>query len=287
MASPQHIADLGRKIFQRLPQRNIPSGNKVISKQLKGEKVASWFNKPLLVRLGGDDPNFEILNEERLGKLDQMKRRAVEEASGRSASDRLQKFAICKLAGVSQQQTVRRDSYLKPRQFPPLEQRRCQVLVIFHLLILVLIGRLVLLTQRSNEVLHDAERFGTSFRLRSSQQQQQPPAATSDTMGANGQAVQTMNKKKVKLLHKKRAEIRNQKKVAAMQKGKRTVLRKHRPSKKKQQKDAKRHRIYVEAEKAKLLKSGVITKEDIEKMEAEQGDDKTSDDADAAMDVEE
>ncbi|KAG6974159.1 hypothetical protein JG687_00000494 [Phytophthora cactorum] len=75
MASPQQIAELSRKIFQRLPQRNIPSGNKVISKQLKGDKVASWFNKPLLLRLGGDDPNFEILNEERLGKLDQMKRR--------------------------------------------------------------------------------------------------------------------------------------------------------------------------------------------------------------------
>ncbi|KAI9907906.1 hypothetical protein PsorP6_003472 [Peronosclerospora sorghi] len=75
MASPQHIADLSRKIFQRLPQRHIRSGNKVISKQLKGDKVALWFNKPLLLRLGGDDPNFEILNEERLGKLDQMKRR--------------------------------------------------------------------------------------------------------------------------------------------------------------------------------------------------------------------
>ncbi|KAG7383100.1 hypothetical protein PHYPSEUDO_004022 [Phytophthora pseudosyringae] len=75
MASPQQIADLSRKIFQRLPQRNIPSGNKVISKQLKGDKVASWFNKPLLLRLGGDDPNFEILNEERIGKIDQMKRR--------------------------------------------------------------------------------------------------------------------------------------------------------------------------------------------------------------------
>ncbi|KAG6976807.1 hypothetical protein JG688_00000991 [Phytophthora aleatoria] len=102
-------------------------------------------------------------------------------------------------------------------------------------------------------------------------------------MGANGQAVQTMNKKKVKLLSKKRAEIRNQKKVAVLQKGKRTVLRKHRPSKKKHQKDAKRHRIYAEAEKAKLLKSGLITKEDIEKMEAEKGDDE----ADTAMDVEE
>ncbi|RLN52345.1 hypothetical protein BBJ28_00005652 [Nothophytophthora sp. Chile5] len=75
MASTQQIADLGRKIFQRLPQRNIASGNKVISKQLKGEKVASWFNKPLIKRLGGDDPNFEILNQERIAKIDQMKRR--------------------------------------------------------------------------------------------------------------------------------------------------------------------------------------------------------------------
>jgi len=47
----------------------------VISKQLRGDKVASWFKKPIALRLGGDDPNFEILNQERLGKLDQMKRR--------------------------------------------------------------------------------------------------------------------------------------------------------------------------------------------------------------------
>lgn len=75
MASTQKLADLGRQIFQRLPQRQTPSGNKVISKQLRGDKVASWFNKPIALRLGGDDPNFEILNSERLGKLDQMKRR--------------------------------------------------------------------------------------------------------------------------------------------------------------------------------------------------------------------
>ncbi|KAE8884095.1 hypothetical protein PF005_g23363 [Phytophthora fragariae] len=108
-------------------------------------------------------------------------------------------------------------------------------------------------------------------------------------MGANGQAVQTNNKKKVKLLNKKRAEIRNQKKVAVLQKGKRTVLRKPRPSKKKLQKDAKRHRIYVDGEKAKLLKSGLVTEDDIKKLEAEKGDDKASDEAkaDAAMDVEE
>jgi small subunit ribosomal protein S33 len=69
------IADLSRKIFQRLPQRHIASGNKVISKQLKGEKVASWFQKPLQLYLPGDDPNFMLLDSERLGRLDQMKRR--------------------------------------------------------------------------------------------------------------------------------------------------------------------------------------------------------------------
>lgn len=74
-SSAAQLADLGRKIFQRLPQRHIASGNKVISKQLKGDKVVQWFNKPLALRLGGDDPNFEILNAERIGKLDQMKRR--------------------------------------------------------------------------------------------------------------------------------------------------------------------------------------------------------------------
>uniref|UniRef100_M4C3P3 Uncharacterized protein n=2 Tax=Peronosporaceae TaxID=4777 RepID=M4C3P3_HYAAE len=105
-------------------------------------------------------------------------------------------------------------------------------------------------------------------------------------MGANGQAVQTMNKKKVKLLQKKRAKIRNQKKVGLLQKGKHTVLRKHRQSKKKEQKDAKRHRIYVEGEKKKLIESGLITTEDIAKMEAETGQDETSSEV-AAMDVEE
>ncbi|KAJ0393358.1 hypothetical protein P43SY_000628 [Pythium insidiosum] len=75
MASTQQLADLSRKIFQRLPQLHTPSGNKIISKQLRGDKVASWFQKPLVLRLGGDDPNFAILNAERLARLDQMKRR--------------------------------------------------------------------------------------------------------------------------------------------------------------------------------------------------------------------
>jgi hypothetical protein len=86
----------------------------------------------------------------------------------------------------------------------------------------------------------------------------------------SGQAVQTVNKKKVKLLRKKRTELRNQKKVAKIQYGNKKVLRKHRPSKKKLQKDAKRRRIVIDAEKAKLLKSGLITEEDIKKMEEEQ-----------------
>ena len=105
-------------------------------------------------------------------------------------------------------------------------------------------------------------------------------------MGANGQAVQTMNKKKVKLLQKKRAKIRNQKKVGLLEKGKHTVLRKHRQSKKKEQKDAKRHRIYVEAEKKKLLDSGLVTTEDIAKMASETAQDDASSET-AAMDVEE
>lgn len=104
-------------------------------------------------------------------------------------------------------------------------------------------------------------------------------------MGYNGQSVQTNNKKKVKLHKKKRTEHRNQKKVVVLEKGKLTTLRKPRPSKKKQQKDAKRRRIVVDAEKAKLLKSGLITQEDIDKMEAEQqeGDDAEDEAAAEAM----
>ncbi|RLN52344.1 hypothetical protein BBJ28_00005653 [Nothophytophthora sp. Chile5] len=105
-------------------------------------------------------------------------------------------------------------------------------------------------------------------------------------MASNGQAVQSMNKKKVKLLRKKRAEVHNQKKVASLQKGKRTVLRKHRPSKKKQQKDSKRHRIFVDAEKAKMLKSGLITQEDIDKMEADNADEDANGDDAAAGSME-
>lgn len=93
-------------------------------------------------------------------------------------------------------------------------------------------------------------------------------------------SVQSMNKKKVKLHKKKRTEVRNQKKVAVLQKGARNVLRKHRPSKKKQQKDAKRRRIVVEAEKAQLLKSGLITQEDVDKLEAEGKGAEATDDMD-------
>lgn len=101
----------------------------------------------------------------------------------------------------------------------------------------------------------------------------------------SGQSVQSMNKKKLKLCKKKRTEVRNQKKVKALEKGKRNVLRNHRPSKKKQQKDAKRRRTVVEAEKAKLLNSGLITQEDIDKLEAEGGDAVAEDDE--GMDAEE
>ncbi|GLD94620.1 hypothetical protein PINS_up003231 [Pythium insidiosum] len=103
-------------------------------------------------------------------------------------------------------------------------------------------------------------------------------------MVITGQASQSCNKKKFKVHKKKRAEVRNQKKVRDLQHGKVNVLRKHRPSKKKQQKDSKRRRIYVESEKAKLLKSGLITKEDIENLEA--GEDSNEDSVEGGMDVE-
>ncbi|TMW68493.1 hypothetical protein Poli38472_005961 [Pythium oligandrum] len=99
-------------------------------------------------------------------------------------------------------------------------------------------------------------------------------------MVITGQSSQSNNKKKIKLHKKKRSQVRNQKKVYTLEHGKTTVLRKHRPSKKKQQKDAKRRRIVVDAEKAKLLRSGLITQEDIDKMEAgedvEEGDEEES-----------
>ena len=106
-------------------------------------------------------------------------------------------------------------------------------------------------------------------------------------MALTNVASQPMNKKKVKLLKKKRTQIRNQKKVHALQHGNTQTLRKPRASKKKQQKDAKRRRIYVEGEKAKLLKSGVITQADVEAMEAKQAKQETQTETPAAetMDV--
>nr|CCA14212.1 conserved hypothetical protein [Albugo laibachii Nc14] len=80
------------------------------------------------------------------------------------------------------------------------------------------------------------------------------------------QAVQTMNKKKHKLHKKKRADVKNFKKVAQLQKGKVKLLTQSVPSKKKQKKNAKRRRIYIEAEKTKLLKSGLVTEEDLQNL---------------------
>jgi hypothetical protein len=102
--------------------------------------------------------------------------------------------------------------------------------------------------------------------------------------GANGQSSSTINKKKFKLHKKKRAVVRNMKKVHSLDTGAVRVLRKPRASKKKQQKDAKRRRIFVEAEKAKLLKSGLITQDDIDKMEAAK--DQDGSDAEGDMEME-
>ncbi|OQS06321.1 hypothetical protein THRCLA_20398 [Thraustotheca clavata] len=65
-AVSKQLADLSRKIFDRLPQNHIKSGNKIISKQLKGEKVASWFQKPLHLRVGGYSEYYQKVNQYRL-----------------------------------------------------------------------------------------------------------------------------------------------------------------------------------------------------------------------------
>ncbi|ETV99305.1 hypothetical protein H310_08037 [Aphanomyces invadans] len=62
----KQLADLSRKIFERLPQNNIKSGNKIISAQLKGDKVVSWFNKPLVMGMGGYSEYYQKLNQYRL-----------------------------------------------------------------------------------------------------------------------------------------------------------------------------------------------------------------------------
>ncbi len=61
-----HLADVSRKIFERLPQNHTKSGNKIISKQLKGDKVASWFVKPLHLRVGGYSEYYQKINQYRL-----------------------------------------------------------------------------------------------------------------------------------------------------------------------------------------------------------------------------
>ncbi|CCI40763.1 unnamed protein product [Albugo candida] len=65
MAPASQLAEISRKIFQRMPQNGTRSGN----------VVASWFQKPMLLRMGGKDPNFQILNEDKIAKREQMKRR--------------------------------------------------------------------------------------------------------------------------------------------------------------------------------------------------------------------
>ncbi|KAL0586992.1 hypothetical protein ABG067_003332 [Albugo candida] len=75
MAPASQLAEISRKIFQRMPQNGTRSGSKVIRKKLKGDVVASWFQKPMLLRMGGKDPNFQILNEDKIAKREQMKRR--------------------------------------------------------------------------------------------------------------------------------------------------------------------------------------------------------------------
>ncbi|KAF0696927.1 Aste57867_12346 [Aphanomyces stellatus] len=72
-AMGKQLADLSRKIFERLPQNHTKSGNKIISAQLKGDKVASWFTKPLALRVGGYSEYYQKINQYRLDTNAQLK----------------------------------------------------------------------------------------------------------------------------------------------------------------------------------------------------------------------
>lgn len=78
-ASPQArkaaLSEISRQIFGNLPVLNQRSGNKILSRKLKGEKVTDFFHKPIQMMLPKGDVYNEVLREDRLRKLDQLKRR--------------------------------------------------------------------------------------------------------------------------------------------------------------------------------------------------------------------
>ncbi|KDO24632.1 hypothetical protein SPRG_10164 [Saprolegnia parasitica CBS 223.65] len=85
-------------------------------------------------------------------------------------------------------------------------------------------------------------------------------------------SVQKNNFKKVKLHKKKRMEAKNQKKVFVMQNGSKKTVGRPAASKKKVRRDTKRAQKNAKYEQEQLLKSGLITQEDIDKLAQEQND---------------
>ncbi|RHY14633.1 hypothetical protein DYB25_005943 [Aphanomyces astaci] len=87
-------------------------------------------------------------------------------------------------------------------------------------------------------------------------------------MTKHDSSVQRFNVKKVKLHRKKRTEMKNQKKVFVNAKGDKKTVGKPPASKKKVRRDTKRAKNNAKYEQDRLVASGLVTKEDIEKLQA-------------------
>ncbi|ETV99308.1 hypothetical protein H310_08040 [Aphanomyces invadans] len=96
-------------------------------------------------------------------------------------------------------------------------------------------------------------------------------------MTKHDSSVQRFNVKKVKLHRKKRVEAKNQKKVFIQAKGDKKTVGKPPPSKKKIRRDTKRAKHNAKYEQERLVASGLVTKEDIEKLQAAENDDENDD----------
>ncbi|KAF0696930.1 Aste57867_12349 [Aphanomyces stellatus] len=93
-------------------------------------------------------------------------------------------------------------------------------------------------------------------------------------------SVQRFNVKKVKLHKKKRMEMKNQKKVFVTAKGEKKTVGKPPASKKKVRRDTKRAKHNAKYEQERLVASGLVTKEDIAKIEADEAAAAADDDDD-------
>ncbi|RHZ39547.1 hypothetical protein DYB31_004177 [Aphanomyces astaci] len=95
-----------------------------------------------------------------------------------------------------------------------------------------------------------------------------PEFGPAPTMTKHDSSVQRFNVKKVKLHRKKRTEMKNQKKVFVNAKGDKKTVGKPPASKKKVRRDTKRAKNNAKYEQDRLVASGLVTKEDIEKLQA-------------------